>query len=38
MPLSRRLLALAVSGLAAAVAVAVTANAPLLTAPGAYFM
>ncbi len=36
--MSCRLLALAVSGLAAVVAVALTANAPLLTAPGAYFM
>ena len=36
--MSRRLLALALSGLAAVVAVAVTADTPLLTAPGVYFM
>ena len=33
-----RLLALAVSGLAAAAAVVITANAPLRTARGTYFM
>lgn len=36
--MSRRLLALAVSGLAAVLAVAASLNAPLRTAPGGYFM